>query len=219
MPRAERIPLLHAVTDDAVVARAGFAERAEEVLAAGGSRLALHLRAHAASGRALHGLAARLAARAGETGSLLLVNDRVDVALAAGAHGVQLGRRSLSVADARRLGGGMLLGASVHAVEEGGEAAEAGADFLVAGAVYPTATHPGRAGAGLRLIESVAALGLPVIAIGGVTPERAGELRRAGAMGMAAIRGVWDAPSPADAVQRYIDAWQSWRRRPRFRSA
>jgi len=192
-----------------VVARAGFVEQAEAVLAAGGPRVALHLRAHAASGRALHDLAGRLAVRARETGSLLLVNDRVDVALAAGAHGVQLGRRSLSAADARRLAGGMRIGASVHDEREGREAAEAGADFLLAGAVYPTATHPGQAGAGVRLIESVAALGLPVIAIGGVTPERAGELRRAGAMGMAAIRGVWDAPSPADAVQRYIDAWQS----------
>jgi thiamine-phosphate diphosphorylase len=210
VPSPDRIPLLHAVTDDAVVARAGFVERAEEVLAAGGARVALHLRAHAASGRALYELAVRLGARARETGSLVLVNDRVDVALAAGAHGVQLGRRSLSVADARRLAGGMRIGASVHDAGEGREAVEAGADFLVAGAVYPTATHPDRPGGGLGLIESVAALGLPVVAIGGVTPERAGELRRAGAMGMAAIRGVWDAPSPAGAVQRYIDAWQSW---------
>jgi len=209
VPRAERIPLLHAVTDDAAVARAGFVERAEEVLAAGGARVALHLRAHGASGRTLHGIAARLAERARETGSLLLVNDRVDVALAAGAHGVQLGRRSLSVADARRLVGALLIGASAHDEGEGREAVEAGADFLVAGAVYPTATHPGQPGDGLGLIESVAVLGVPVIAIGGVTPERAGELRRAGAMGMAVIRGVWDALSPAGAVQRYIDAWQS----------
>jgi thiamine-phosphate diphosphorylase len=144
------------------------------------------------------------------------VNDRVDVALAAGAHGVQLGRRSLSVADARTLvGRGMLIGASVHDGGEGREAAEAGADFLLAGAVYPTATHPGQPGAGLRLIETLSALGVPVVAIGGVTPERAGELRRAGAAGMAAIRGVWDAPSPADAVQRYIEAWQSQQRRSR----
>jgi thiamine-phosphate pyrophosphorylase len=208
--KAERIPLLHAVTDDAVVARPGFLERAGEVLAAGGEHVALHLRAPAASGRALHGLAARLAALAAGTGSLLLVNDRVDVALAAGAHGVQLGRRSLSVADVRTLvGRGMLIGASVHDGGEGREAAEAGADFLLAGAVYPTATHPGHPGGGLRLIESVSALGSPVVAIGGVTPERAGELRRAGAAGMAMIRGVWDAPSPADAVQRTIEAWQS----------
>ena len=207
---AERIPLLHAVTDDAVVARAGFLERAREVLAAGGTNVALHLRAPAASGRVLHDLAFRLMELAAETGSLLVVNDRVDVALAAAAHGIQLGRRSLSVADAWRIvGGKMAIGASVHDEDEAREAAEAGADFLLAGAVYPTATHPGRPGTGVRLIESVAHLGIPVIAIGGVTPERAGELRRAGAAGMAAIRGVWDAPSPADAVQRYIEAWQS----------
>ncbi len=211
MRTVERIPLLHAVTDDAVVARAGFLERAGEVLAAGGARVALHLRAPGASGRAVHHLAARLAELAAGTGSLLLVNDRVDVALAAGARGVQLGRRSLAVADARALvGAGMLLGASVHGVGEAREAAEAGADFLLAGAVYPTATHPGEPGGGLRLIESVAALGIPVVAIGGVTPERAGELRRAGAAGMAAIRGVWGAPSPGDAVQRYVETWQSW---------
>jgi thiamine-phosphate diphosphorylase len=208
--KAERIPLLHAVTDDAVVARAGFLERAGEVLAAGGTKLALHLRAPAGSGRALHDLALRLAELASRTGSQLLVNDRVDVALAAGAHGVQLGRRSLPIPDAwKMVGGRMAIGASVHDADEAREAAEAGADFLLAGAVYPTATHPGQPGAGVRLIESVAGLGLPVIAIGGVTPERAGELRRAGAAGMAAIRGVWDAPSPAKAVQRYIEAWQS----------
>jgi thiamine-phosphate pyrophosphorylase len=207
---AERIPLLHAVTDDAVVARAGFLERAGEVLAAGGTKLALHLRAPAASGRLLHDLACRLTELAAGSGSRLLVNDRVDVALAAGAHGVQLGRRSLSIADAwMMVGGRMAIGASVHDGAEAREAAEAGADFLLAGAVYPTVTHPGRPGAGVRLIESVAHLGIPVIAIGGVTPELAGELRRAGAAGMAAIRGVWDAPSPAEAVQRYIEAWQS----------
>ncbi|HEV7589299.1 MAG TPA: thiamine phosphate synthase [Longimicrobium sp.] len=206
----ERIPLLHAVTDDAVVARDGFLERAGEVLAAGGTHVALHLRAPGASGRRVYDLAARLAELAAGTGSLLLVNDRVDVALAAGSHGVQLGRRSLSAADVRRLvGAKMLIGASVHGRAEGREAAEDGPDFLLAGAVYPTATHPGQPGGGIRLIESLVALDVPVIAIGGVTPERAGELRRAGAAGMAAIRGIWDAPSPAEAVQRTIEAWQS----------
>jgi thiamine-phosphate diphosphorylase len=207
---AERIPLLHAVTDDAVVARAGFLERAGEVLAAGGTDVALHLRAPGASGRTLYDLATRLAELAAGSGSLLLVNDRVDVALAV-AHGVQLGRRSLPAGDAWRLiGGRWPIGVSVHDMDEAREAAAAGADFLLAGAVYPTDTHSGRPGTGVRLIESVAALGIPVIAIGGVTPERAGGLRRAGAAGMAAIRGLWDAPSPADAVQTYIEAWQSW---------
>jgi thiamine-phosphate diphosphorylase len=193
-----------------VVAGDGFVARAGEVLAAGGDRLALHLRAPAASGRAMHDLAVRLMERAIASGSLLVVNDRVDVALAAGAHGVQLGRRSMDVADARRLAGDdRLIGASVHTVGEAREAVEAGADFLFAGAVYPTATHPDRPAAGLRLIAETANLGRPVIAIGGVAVGRAGVLRRAGAAGVAAIRGIWDDPSPGEAVQRYLVAWQS----------
>jgi thiamine-phosphate pyrophosphorylase len=206
--KAERIPLLHAVTDAAVVARAGFVDRAGEVMAAGGPSLALHLRAPNASGRALHDLAARLAEIAVGTGSRLIVNDRVDVALAVGAEGVQLGRRSLSVADARGLVGERLIGASVHGVDEARDAVEEGADFLIAGAVHPTATHPGRAAVGIGLIEEIAALGIPVIAIGGIIPERVNGVRRVGAAGMAAIRGIWDAPSPAAAVQWYIEAWQ-----------
>lgn len=210
MARAEPLPPLHAVTDDRVVASPGFVEWAEEVLAAGGDRVALHLRAPAASGRTMHALAIRLMEIAARTGSRLLVNDRVDVALAAGAHGVQLARRSLSVADARRLvGGDAIIGASVHDEAEAREAVETGADLLLAGAVYSTETHPGRPASGLRLIERVAPLGLPMIAIGGVTAERAGEVRRAGAAGVAAIRGIWGDPSPGNAVQRYIEAWQS----------
>jgi thiamine-phosphate diphosphorylase len=177
-------------------------------MAAGGSSLALHLRVPGAAGRALHDLAACLTELAAATKAVLIVNDRVDVALAVGADGVQLGRRSLSVADARGLVGQRLIGASVHDVDEARVAVEDGADFLLAGAVHPTATHPGRPAAGLGMIEAIAALGIPVIAIGGITPEHAAGLRRAGAAGMAAIRGIWDAPSPAMAVHRYIEAWQ-----------
>lgn len=209
MARPERIPPLHAVTDDRVIASANFVARAGEVLAAGGDRIALHLRAPAATGRAMHDLAARLVEMASAAGALLLVNDRVDVAIAAGAHGVQLGRRSLSVEDARRLVGDRLIGASAHDLDEAWAAIGGGADFLLAGAIYPTATHPGGAAAGVGWIETVAALGRPIIAIGGVTPERVGEVRRAGAAGVAAIRGIWDDPSPGEAVQRYLDAWQS----------
>lgn len=210
MRPADRIPPLHAVTDDRVIASAGFAARAGEVLAAGGDRIALHLRAPAATGRAMHDLAARLVEMASAVGALLLVNDRVDVAMAAGAHGIQLGRRSLSVEDARRLvGDDRLIGASIHDADEARAAIGGGAYFLLAGAIYRTATHPGEAAAGVGVIEPVSSLGRPIIAIGGVTPGRVGELRRAGAAGVAAIRGIWDDPSPGEAVQRYLDAWQS----------
>jgi thiamine-phosphate diphosphorylase len=206
------IPPLHAVTDDAVVARGDFAERAGEVLAAGGASVALHLRAPSASGRRIYGLAVRLMEIARATGSLLVVNDRVDVALAAGADAVQLGRRGIAVADVRRLvGGAVRIGASVHSAIEAREVVDAGADWVLAGSIYPTTSHPDQPAAGPGLVAAMMELERPVIAIGGVTPGRVGELRDAGAGGVAAIRGIWDQPSPGSAARAYIEAWQSWR--------
>lgn len=203
------IPPLHAVTDSEVVARGGFAERAAAVLRAGRAEVALHLRAPSASGRVVFDLAVRLLAVARETGSLLVVNDRVDVAAAAGVGAVQLGRRGLPVADARKvIGPGAAIGVSVHSLADGCDAVAAGADFLLAGAVYPTASHPGEQPAGIRLIEELApTVRIPVIAIGGITPERTSTARAAGAAGIAAIRGIWGGPSPEDAVRDYIERW------------
>lgn len=206
------LPPLHAVTDDAVVARPEFEQVAGEVLAAGGASVALHLRAPHASGRRMHEMALRLTELACAAGSLLIVNGRVDVALTAGADGVQLGRRGIPMADARRLvGDAMRIGASVHTLDEAREAVEAGADWLLAGSIFTTASHPGQPGAGTALVEAVAALGCPVIGIGGVTAERVAEVCAAGAAGIAAIRGIWDQPSPASAARAYIEAWQSCR--------
>lgn len=210
MPTPERVPPLHAVTGDAEVARGGFAERAGEVMAAGGAEVAVHLRAPGASGRRMLALAERLMEMARASGSLLVVNDRVDVAMAAGAPAVQLAARSLAVGDARRIArGAVRIGVSVHGLDEARDAVAAAADWLVAGTIYPTASHAGRGGAGPARVAETAALGAPVIAIGGVTPERVPELRRVGASGIAALRGIWEARSPGDAVRRYLDAWRT----------
>lgn len=193
------IPPLHVVTDDAVVARPEFLSRAAEVMEAGGPVLALHLRAPSAPGLAVYRWAEAL--RAVTSGAVLLVNDRVDVALAVDADGVHLGRRGLAVADARALlGPARLVGVSVGSAEE----AEPGADFLLVGNVFATASHPGRPGIGTDGLAGDP----PRIAIGGVTPERVAELRRAGAHGIAAIRGIWDAPRPDEAVRSYLKEWQ-----------
>jgi len=209
---ADRRPLppLHAVTDGAVLARADFERVAGEVMAVCGARVAVHVRGPRVSGRRVYEVAARLAEIARTTGALVIVNDRVDLALAAGADGVQLGRRGIAIADARAVaGGGTRIGASVHGVEEGREAVDAGAEWLLAGSIYPTGSHPGQPGAGPGLIGRMVALGRPVIGIGGITPERAREVRGAGAAGVAAIRGIWEQPSPARAARAYIEAWQS----------
>ena len=201
------LPPLHVVTDDAVVARPAFRDDAAAVLQAGGERLCLHLRAPHASGRRVYEMAAWLRPLASEAGALLLVNDRADVALLWG-DGLQVGSRGLPVAAARRvLGAERLLGASVHAASEASAAAAAGADFLLAGPVWPTPSHPDAAAAGLALVAACAAAA-PTVAIGGVTPARAAEARAAGATGVAAVRGVWEAPDPAAAVNDYLRSWK-----------
>ena len=196
------IPPLHVVTDDATLARPDFLRAAAEVIHAGGPMLALHLRAPSASGIAVYRWAEALRMATREAGALLLVNDRVDVAVAVDADGVQLGQRGLLAADARALAGPeRLIGVSVHAGEDAG----GDADFLLVGNVYATESHPGRAGIG---VAGLARFGGARVAIGGVTPERVGELRDAGVRGVAAIRAVWDAPSPARAVRSFIKEWQ-----------
>jgi thiamine-phosphate pyrophosphorylase len=203
------IPPLHVVTDDAVVARADFLDRADAVLAAGGAEVALHLRAPRASGRLLHVLAERSRSIATLHRAALIVNDRADVARAVDADGVQVGARGLEPMDARRvIGDGRLLGVSVHAVDEARAALAGGPDWLLAGTIWETPSHPGRRGAGSGLLREIAALGLPVIAIGGVTPARAAEARDEGAAGVAVVRGVWDARDPAAAVREYLEHWK-----------
>ncbi|HSW31047.1 MAG TPA: thiamine phosphate synthase [Longimicrobiales bacterium] len=207
-----RVPRLHLVTDDAVLSRAGFQERAAALLAAGGAALAFHLRGPGTPGRTLLELVRSLREPARASGSLLVVNDRVDVALSAGADGAHLGARSLPLADARRIFGAQgCLGVSVHTAEEGAEAAAGGADWIFAGTIYETASHPGRPGLGPAFAGRVAevAAGVPVLAIGGVTPGRVGEVLAAGAWGVALIRGVWDAADPTDALRRYLVGFET----------
>ena len=195
------LPPLHLLTDDAVCARPDFAAQAERLMRVGGSELLLHLRAPHAGGLALYRLAERLAAA-----GALVVNDRVDVALAAGAAGAQLGERSLSSDDVRGIApAGFRIGLSVHDAE----AALPRADWLIAGNVFETESHPGRPGAGGALIEQLSGRGIPVVAVGGVTPRRVASVRSAGAAAVAVIRGVWDAPDPERAVAAYLEAWHN----------
>ncbi len=206
---ARWVPPLHVVTDDGVLARRDFAARAGEVLATGAGEVALHLRGPRTSGRRLYELASALVPLAHETGALLLVNDRVDVALAAGVGGAHLGARSLSPADARGLLGGVgRVGASVHSRAEAEAAVSGGADFLVVGTLYATGSHPGRCGAGVGLLLDMAGLGVPLVGIGGITIGRVAEVREAGAHGVAVLRGVWDAERPWDAVREYLREWK-----------
>lgn len=199
------LPRLHAITDAAVLARADLGVRAA-ALAAAGPALALHARDRSATTRALAAVAARFVAHARPAEAAVIVSGRPDVAAAVGAQGVQLGAGDLAPADARRVLPHGWIGRSVHTPDEAAEARAEGADFLIAGPVYPTPTHPDHPGAGLELIRRCAALGLPLIAIGGVTADRVAELVAAGAYGVAAIRALWEAEDPATAAMEMLDA-------------
>jgi thiamine biosynthesis protein ThiS len=200
------LPRLHAVTDDRVVGRGDLPERAGVLAAAAGGMLAVHLRTRVLSGAALLELARRLAAALEPHGSWLIVNDRADVARAAGARAVQLGRSGLAAADARRVAPDAAVGRSVHDAGECDAAAAAGADYVVAGPVYPTASHPGGGSGGLALVRTASARGLPVVAIGGLTPATAPDVIAAGAWGVAAVRALFDAPDPAAAARGFAAA-------------
>jgi thiamine-phosphate pyrophosphorylase len=142
----------------------------------------------------------------------ILINDRLDVAIAERAGGVHLGEQSLAVAEVRRfveaapvmpaLGDGFLVGVSCHSREAAQSAARSGADYIFFGPVFAT---PSKAAYGLpqgleRLSEVCRAVAVPVLAIGGVTLENAGSCVAAGAAGIAAIRLFQDAVSPAQLV-------------------
>jgi thiamine-phosphate pyrophosphorylase len=158
-------------------------------------KILIQLRDKQASGRTLF---ERAVALRGIEGARVVVNDRIDVALAAGLDGVHLPENGMSVADARRLlGDSSLVGASTHSVDRAIEQAEAGADLLTIGPVWATPGHG--VPRGLDLVEraagALAARGLDrrtrLFALGGVdSPERAREAVAAGAWGVAVIRAA-----------------------------
>ena len=205
---SSRVPVVHAVTSDEIVARADFIDVACGVMNALGARGALHLRGGHLGGGRLQQLGEALAAAQTITGAWLVVNDRVDVALAVKARGAQLTSRSLLTADARHAAPSLAIGASVHSVAEGVQAAASGADWIVAGHVFAPSPAPGEEGWGMEFVERlVAATTVPLVAIGGMLPKHCRALRMAGVHGVAVIRGIWDAPNAERAAGDYLSCY------------
>lgn len=225
-PDAAGIPVVHAVTTRAILLRADFLPTARAVMRALGPRGALHLRAEPAGGdtaidavtpRMLYALAVALAPEQDATGAWLVVNERVNVALAAGARAVQLPARGLRVADAaaaaRAARRPLRAGVSVHTSEEAQRAGADGAAWVVLGHLWPTPSHPEETPGGAALVRAVAAAAaaaaLPIVGIGGVRPEHVAALRAAGVTGIAAIRGIWAHVDAARAATSYLSAYDA----------
>lgn len=177
----------------------------EEALVGGAT--AIQLREKDLGGKELFRLAERTRELCERYHAALLINDRIDVALAVGAAGVQIGKASLSVQAVRSLvGPDKLIGASIHSLDEGREAERNGADFVVFGPVYFT---PSKASFGTphgldTLAKVVQRLSVPVYAIGGIKSENIDAVRRASVRGVAVISAILCAVEPRLATQELI---------------
>jgi thiamine-phosphate pyrophosphorylase len=149
--------------------------------------------------------AAALARLCATSGTPLIVNDDVSLALAVGAAGVHLGRDDGDPAEVRHRGGTALsIGVSCYdSLARAEAAATAGADYIAFGAFFPSPTKPDARKASPSLLRDAARLGLPRVAIGGITPDNAPGLVAAGADLVAAISGVYDAEDPVAAARAY----------------
>ncbi len=147
--------------------------------------------------------------------AFLLINDRVDVAIACGADGVQLGEEGLPTEVAKELSKGkLLLSRSVHSLESAERAQDEGVDLVVLGTIFPSGSHPdGETGGLERLKEVTAKIDVPVLAIGGITAENIGSVMTAGASGAAAITAITQSPNPENSARalssKMRQAWAS----------
>jgi thiamine-phosphate pyrophosphorylase len=172
----------------------------------GGARL-IQLRDKAATPRELHAQALALLPIVHGSGAFLIVNDRTDVALAAGADGVHLGPGDLPVAAARRIApADFIIGASTDQPERARTLAADGASYIGCGAVFATTSKDvGGERIGPEGVAAVArAVSIPVVAIGGITPENVGLLSGTGAAGVAVVAAVMGSVDPAATVRRLL---------------
>jgi thiamine-phosphate pyrophosphorylase len=207
------LPPLYAIVDAELAARHGWTVPAlARACLAGGARL-LQIRAKHVGSGALLAICEEVLAEAGPAGATIIVNDRADVAMAAGAAGVHLGQQDLPVRDVRRLFPALgIVGLSTHTEEQIGQALGEPASYIAVGPVYGTATKAtGYDAVGLGLVrKAVAAVSdrepaaRPVVAIGGITLDRAPDVLAAGAASVAVISDLLATGDPEGRVREYV---------------
>lgn len=207
-PQALRDQLRLVVLTDPVLAGPRSLESVVSEALAGGAG-SIQLRDKSASARELYGQAQALLELTRRSGALLFVNDRVDVAVAAGADGVHLGPDDLSVGAARAWAPeGFLIGYSTDEPAAARAAASAGADYIGCGAVFGTTSKDvgGEAIGTERLVEVVRSVAIPVVAIGGIDTNNVVEVAKTGVAGVAVLSAIMAAPDPKGATRALLDA-------------
>ena len=169
----------------------------------GGARV-VQYRNKAASERLRHDQAVRIARLCRDAGACFIVNDSIDLARRVTADGVHLGKDDEGVGAARAgLGPGKLIGVSCYnELWRAREAVAQGADYIAFGSFFPSPTKPGAVTAGRDLLHAAKEFSLPIVAIGGITPDNAAGLIEAGADAVAVLSAVFDAPDVERAARR-----------------
>ena len=177
---------------------------------AGAGVAGFQVRDKAATTGELLALTATVIERVGAYEACVVVDDRLDVALASGAHGVHLGASDLPLVEARRIADavapGLVIGATCRDRAAVEAAAAAGADYAGFGPVFATTSKAGLPDPlGISAVSDAADV-LPLIAIGGISTASAGAVRAAGAHGVAVIGGLWRQPDPLQAAKELVEA-------------
>ena len=207
--KAGRLNGLYAIIDSRVLGGRGHLEVAGQIIRGGAK--AIQLRHKPDSRDGLLSIAQKLQNLCSENGVLFIVNDYLDIALAVGADGLHLGQKDLPVAIARRLLPiDMILGCSVTTVEQAKAAEAGGADYIAVGSMYPTLSKETAKVVGLEMLRRVrGAVSLPLVAIGGINRDNAGEVASAGADGVAVISAILRAEDAEEAARQVIKAFEA----------
>jgi thiamine-phosphate diphosphorylase len=179
----------------------------EEVISGGVTTI--QVRGKELSGGELYAIASRLRPVLSTRGVGLIMNDRLDVAMAVEADGVHVGRDDLPVDVAKRLAPGLVVGASCYGdVQRAKEMAGLGADYLAFGSCFASPSKPQAPQISLDVFGKAKELGRPLVAIGGICPEHVPVLREAGADGVAVISAIQQADKPMEAARAFVQAWK-----------
>ena len=204
-PELKEALKLYLVTDPALHGGRGVSDTCEEALSAGVRFI--QLRDKTASTRSLCDSAVTLGTLCKKYNSYFVVNDRIDVAMAVGADGVHLGQSDMPADIARSImGPDAIIGVSVRTVEEAEKAMVDGADYIAANLVFSTNTKKDISEPlGLEMVSAISdASSLPLIAIGGITPDNTAFVVDAGCLGVAVVTAIMNSDSPTLQVERFL---------------
>jgi len=142
--------------------------------------------------------------------AVFIINDRLDIAIASDADGIHLGQEDMFIEIAKKMFSGKIIGISVSTEKEAIEAQEKGADYLGAGAVFPTGTKKDSEVIGIKMLEKIInSVKIPVYAIGGITLENLNEIKKYKAYGAAVISGILNSKNPEETAKEFIRGWYS----------